>query len=170
MLAELAHRPALFNIDSPRYLFNADGMDPVGYKGPLRAILAVANFGTVAAAQHVLGLCHGVVHLRLLTAAAGDPLAGRAGHGARPAGRLPAPVRAVDHARHLVRGPDRGRPGHPAAPGWAGRGLGWRGGRSAVGGVGVLGASATVAQVGEALILPAVLCVLVAARRLAAAR
>src|SRR5579862_5622842 len=34
VLAELAYRPALFYIDSPRYLFNAEGMDPVGYKGP----------------------------------------------------------------------------------------------------------------------------------------
>src|SRR6266567_6059800 len=41
LLAQLAYRPALFYIDTTRYLYNdAPGMDPVGYKGPLRAILA----------------------------------------------------------------------------------------------------------------------------------
>jgi hypothetical protein len=56
VLTELAYRPALFYIDTTRYLYNADGMDPVGYKGPLRAILLVGNFDAVAAAQHLLGL------------------------------------------------------------------------------------------------------------------
>ena len=32
------------------------GMDPVGYKGPLRAILWAGNFDAVAAVQHLLGL------------------------------------------------------------------------------------------------------------------
>ena len=36
-------------------------MDPVGYKGPLRAILLVANFDAVAAVQHLLGLAMAVV-------------------------------------------------------------------------------------------------------------
>ena len=57
VLAQLAYRPALFYIDTSRYLYNdAQGMDPVGYKGPLRVILAVTNFNTVAAVQHLLGL------------------------------------------------------------------------------------------------------------------
>ena len=51
VLAQFAYRPALFYIDTSRYLYNAEGMDPVGYKGPLRAILFVANFGAVAAVQ-----------------------------------------------------------------------------------------------------------------------
>ena len=114
VLAELAYRPALFYIDTPRYLFNADGMDPVGYKGPLRAILAVANFDTVTAVQHLLGLAMAVVIYVLLR---------RRGVSRWLAALAMAPVlldgyqlqiRAVDHARHLVRGPDRGRPGHPA--------------------------------------------------------
>src|SRR5215467_7559345 len=49
VLAQAAYRPALFYNDAP-------GMDPLGYKGVLRAILAVANFNTVAAVQHLLGL------------------------------------------------------------------------------------------------------------------
>src|SRR5215472_5751810 len=56
VLAGLAYRPALFYIDTTRYLYNADGMDPVGYKGLLRAILLVGNFDAVAAVQHLLGL------------------------------------------------------------------------------------------------------------------
>ena len=67
VLAQFAYRPALFYIDTTRYLYNdAPGMDPVGYKGPLRAILAVANFDAVAAVQHLLGLAMAVVLYLLL--------------------------------------------------------------------------------------------------------
>jgi hypothetical protein len=66
VLAELAYRPALFYIDTTRYLYNADGMDPVGYKGLLRAILLVGNFDAVAAVQHLLGLAMAVVIYLLL--------------------------------------------------------------------------------------------------------
>ena len=41
-------------------------MDPVGYKGPLRAILFVGNFAAVAAVQHLLGLAMAVVIYVLL--------------------------------------------------------------------------------------------------------
>src|ERR1019366_150782 len=57
--------PPLY-IDTARYLYNADGNDPVGYKGPLRAILLVANFDAVAAIQHLLGLAMAVVIYLLL--------------------------------------------------------------------------------------------------------
>src|SRR5258708_39743736 len=71
VLVQLAYRPALFYIDSTRYLYNADGMDPVGYKGPLRAILLVGNFDAVAAVQHLLGPAMAVViYLLLLRRAA----------------------------------------------------------------------------------------------------
>ena len=44
LLAQFAYRPVLFYIDTARYLYNdAQGMDPVGYKGPLRVLLAVAE-------------------------------------------------------------------------------------------------------------------------------
>ena len=56
MLALLAYRPALFYIDSVKYIDSSGGNDPEGYKAPLRAILFVANFDTVAAVQHLLGL------------------------------------------------------------------------------------------------------------------
>ena len=56
VLAQLGYRPALFYIDTVRYLYNADGMDPVGYKGLLWPVLAVANLDAVAAVQHLLGL------------------------------------------------------------------------------------------------------------------
>jgi hypothetical protein len=66
-LAQVAYRPVLFYIDTTRYLYNdAPGMDPVGYKGPLRAILSVANFNTVAAVQHLLGLALAVLLYLLL--------------------------------------------------------------------------------------------------------
>jgi hypothetical protein len=61
VLAQFAYRPALFYIDSVKYLYNAQGNDPEGYKAPLRAILAVANLDTVVAIQHLLGLAVGVV-------------------------------------------------------------------------------------------------------------
>jgi hypothetical protein len=66
VLAQLAYRPALFYIDSVKYLYNADGNDPEGYKAPLRAILFVANLDTVAAIQHLLGLAMAVVIYVLL--------------------------------------------------------------------------------------------------------
>ncbi|HYS33760.1 MAG TPA: hypothetical protein VEM58_16005, partial [Streptosporangiaceae bacterium] len=57
VLAQLAYRPALLYIDTMKYLYNAyPGADPVGYKAPLRAILAVGGLSTVTAVQHLLGL------------------------------------------------------------------------------------------------------------------
>jgi hypothetical protein len=149
VLAELAYRPALFYIDTTRYLYNAGGMDPVGYKGPLRAILLVGNFDAVAAFQHVLGLAMAVVIYLLLR---------RRGVSRWLAALAIAPVLLdayqlqieqtimpdtlfealiVAGLAILLWSPDAG----------------WR--RVVCAGL-VLGASATVAQVGEALLLPAV--------------
>ncbi|HUJ07211.1 MAG TPA: hypothetical protein VLX31_13975 [Streptosporangiaceae bacterium] len=62
VLAQIAYRPALLYIDTMKYLYNAyPGADPVGYKGPLKLILAVGNLGTVTAVQHLLGLAMAVV-------------------------------------------------------------------------------------------------------------
>jgi hypothetical protein len=66
VLAEFAYRPALFYIDSVKYIYNAEGNDPEGYKAPLRAILFVANFDTAVAVQHLLGLAMAVVIYMLL--------------------------------------------------------------------------------------------------------
>ena len=57
ILALIAYRPALLYVDTLKYLYNAyPGADPVGYKAPLRAILAVGNLTTVAVVQHLLGV------------------------------------------------------------------------------------------------------------------
>jgi hypothetical protein len=55
-LVQLAYRPALFYQDTTRYLYHADGNDPVGYRVPLRAILFVGNLDTVPLVQHLLGI------------------------------------------------------------------------------------------------------------------
>ncbi len=66
VMAQFAYRPALFYIDSVKYLFNSQGNDPEGYKAPLRAVLAVANLDTVIVLQHLLALAIAVVLYRLL--------------------------------------------------------------------------------------------------------
>ena len=61
VLAQLAYRPALLYIDSVKYIYNGwPGTDPVGYKVPLKVILLFGNLGTVAAVQHLLGLAMAV--------------------------------------------------------------------------------------------------------------
>src|SRR5215470_8830450 len=66
VLALLAYRPALF-LDATRYLYNSYGNDPVGYKKPLQAILwAAGNFDAVVAVQHLLGMAMAVVIYLLL--------------------------------------------------------------------------------------------------------
>ena len=67
ILVQIAYRPALFYIDSIKYLFGAyPGDDPPGYQLVLRPFLAVANPGTVAAVQHLLGLGMAVALYALL--------------------------------------------------------------------------------------------------------
>jgi hypothetical protein len=154
--AQVAYRPALFYIDTTRYLYNdAPGMDPLGYKGVLRAILAVANFNAVAAAQHLLGLAMAVL-LYVLLLRRGCPrwLAALA--------MAPLLLDAYQIQIEQTLMPDTWfealilaglaillwRP----APGW----------RTAAAGGLVLGTSAIFAQVGEAL-LPAAVIYLLAA-------
>ena len=155
VLAQLAYRPALFYIDTTRYLYNAEGMDPVGYKGPLRAILLVANFDAVAAVQHLLGLAMAVVIYVLLL---------RRGVPRWLAALAIAPV-LLD--AYQLQAEQSVMPGTwfealivagLAILLWRPRTT-WR--TAAAAGV-VLGTSAIVAQVGEALILPAVIYLLVA--------
>jgi hypothetical protein len=66
VLAQVGYRPALFYIDTTRYLYQAHGNDPVGYRVPLRAILLVGNLATVVAVQHLLGLAMAVIIYVLL--------------------------------------------------------------------------------------------------------
>ncbi len=155
VLVQLAYRPALFYIDSERYLYNAAGMDPVGYKGPLRAILFVANFDAVAAVQHALGLAMAVViYLLLLRRGVSRWLAALA--------IAPLLLDAYQLQIEQLIMPDVWFEALIVA------GLAillWRPGtswpRTVAAGL-VLGTSATVAQVGEALLLPAVIYLLAA--------
>jgi hypothetical protein len=155
LLAQFAYRPALFYIDTARYLYDAQGMDPVGYKGPLRAILAVANFNTVVAVQHLLGLAMAVVIYLLLL---------RRGVSRWLAALAIAPVLLDAYQLQIEQTimPDVWFEAlivaglaillwRPSAS--------WR--AAAAAGI-VLGTSATVAQVGEALLLPAVIFLLAA--------
>jgi hypothetical protein len=153
VLTQMAYRPALFYIDTTRYVYNAEGMDPVGYKGPLRAILFVGNFDVVAGFQHLLGLGLAVViYLLLLRRGAPRWLSALA--------MAPVLLDAYQLQMEQTILPDTlfealivaglaillWRPGG-----------GWR--RIAAAGV-VLGSSATVVQFGEVLVLPAVIYVL----------
>jgi len=62
ILVQVAYRPALFYIDSMKYLFGAyPGNDPPGYQILIRPVLAVADPSFLAAVQHVLGLAMAVV-------------------------------------------------------------------------------------------------------------
>ncbi len=56
-LAQMAYHPAIIYIDTLKYLYdNWPGSDPVGYKLPLKAILLVGSLGTVEVVQHILGI------------------------------------------------------------------------------------------------------------------
>ncbi|MGN6794379.1 MAG: hypothetical protein ACTHJW_18495 [Streptosporangiaceae bacterium] len=154
IMAVLAYRPALFYIDTPRYLLGeAFGMDPLGYGGVLRAILAIGNFDLVVVIQHLLGMAMAVViYVLLLRRGAGRWFAALA--------IAPLLLDAYQVQIEQVLMPDV----------WleavivAGLAIllwqpdaGWR--RIVLAGF-VLGTSATVAQVGEALLLPAIIYVL----------
>jgi hypothetical protein len=153
VLAQLAYRPALFYIDSVKYLYNAEGNDPEGYKAPLRAILFVANLDTVAAIQHLLGLSMAVViYVLLLRRGASRWLAALAiapvlldGYQLQQEQTIMPTVwfeaLLVAGLAILLWRPDAG----------------WR--RVVAAGL-VLGASAIVWQVGEALVLPAAIYLL----------
>lgn len=156
VLVQFAYRPALFYIDSARYLYNAGGMDPVGYKGPLRAILFLANFDAVAAVQHLLGLAMAVLlYLMLLRRGVPRWLAALA--------IAPVLLDAYQLQIEQMVMPDvwfeamivTGLAILLWPPGQAG----WR--RVLAAGL-VLGGAATVAQVAEALLLPAVIYLLLA--------
>jgi hypothetical protein len=153
VLAQFAYRPALFYIDSVKYLYSSDGNDPEGYKLPLRAILAVANFNTVVAVQHLLGLAIAVLLYVLLL---------RRGVGRWLAALAVAPVLLdgfqLQNEQTIMPGTwfEALIVGGIAILLWRPQ-LSWR--RVVAGGI-VLGTSATVAQVGEALIPAAAIFVL----------
>jgi hypothetical protein len=154
VLAMVAYRPILFYIDSTKYLYHAGGNDPVGYRVPLRLILMVANLDTVAAVQHLLGLAMAVLIYAVLV---------RRGSPRWLAALAAAPVLLDGYElqiEHTVM-PDVWLEAlivaglalllwRPRPPLWMIAAAG-----------AVLGLSATVAQVGECLVLPAAIFVLV---------
>jgi hypothetical protein len=154
VLAELAYRPALFYIDTERYLYNAQGMDPVGYKGLLWPLLRIGNLDAVTAFQHLLGLAMAFVIYMLLL---------RRGVSRWLAALAIAPVLLDAYQLQIEQTimPDTLFEALIVAGLaillWQ-RETSWR--RVLAAGV-VLGASATVAQVGEALLVPAVIYLLV---------
>ena len=68
VLAQFSYGPALLYIDSVKYLYGAwPGADPLGYDVPLKLILAVGNLSAVEVVQHVLMLATALtVYLVLL--------------------------------------------------------------------------------------------------------
>ena len=63
----MAYHPAIFYIDSIKYLYRGwQGSDPLGYKVPLKIVLAIGDLGTVTALQHLIGLGIGVALYMLL--------------------------------------------------------------------------------------------------------
>jgi hypothetical protein len=154
----VAYRPAIFYIDTPRYLLNAvPGMDPDGYGAVLKAILAIGNLDLVAVIQHLLGLAIAVVLYVLLV---------RRGAWRWLAALAVAPVLLDAYQVQIEQAlmPDVWFEAMIVAGlailVWR-PGTGWR--RVLAAGI-VLGTSATIAQVGEALLVPAVIFVLAAAR------
>ncbi len=153
----MAYRPAIFYIDTPRYLTNSvPGMDPDGYGAVLKAILAAGNLDLVVVLQHLAGLAIAVtVYVVLLRRGVWRWLAALA--------IAPVLLDAYQVQIEQALMPDvwfevlivAGL----AILAWR-PGTGWR--RVLAAGL-VLGASATIAQVGEALLLPAVIFVLAAA-------
>jgi hypothetical protein len=61
LLAQLAYHPALLYVDTLKYLYGAwPAADPLGYKLILKPILLVGDLGTVAVIQHLAGLAMAV--------------------------------------------------------------------------------------------------------------
>ncbi len=155
VLAEIAYRPALLYIDSLKYLYGAwPGNDPLGYNVVLRGLLLAGNLAMVVAVQHLLGLAMGLLLYLVLT---------RRGVPRWLAALAAAPVLLDGYQLQIEQTimPDVWFEACIVA------GLAlllWRprpGPRLIVAGGLVLGLSAPFAQVGQILILPALLFVLI---------
>jgi hypothetical protein len=77
VLAQIAYHPALVYVDTLKYLYGASpGSEPLGYTAILRVILVAGDLGAVAAVQHLLGLAMAVaLYAVLLRRGAPDWLA-----------------------------------------------------------------------------------------------
>jgi hypothetical protein len=56
VITQIAYRPALFYIDSYKYLTGSSGIDPEGYRFLMAPVLWAGNLAVVPALQHLLGL------------------------------------------------------------------------------------------------------------------
>src|ERR1700676_1002385 len=156
VLAQIAYRPALLYIDSIKYLYGAyPGNDPPGYLLVLKPFLAVGNLDVVAAVQHLLGLGMAVTLYvvmcrrgipRWLAALATAPILLDAYQLQIEQTIMPDTLFEALIVTGLV------------ILLWAPRPTRWM----IIGGGIALGASATVAEIGEFLILPAVIYLLAA--------
>jgi hypothetical protein len=157
ILTQVSFGPALLYIDSVKYLYGAwPGADPLGYDIPLKLILTVGDLGTVEAVQHLLGLAMAVT-LYLLLLRRGVPVwlsALAMGPVLLDAYQLQMEATIMPDVwfeAAIVAG--------LAVLLWKPRPSVWT---CMVGGV-LLGGSATIRQVGEILIVPAVIFVVAAA-------
>jgi hypothetical protein len=67
VLVLMAYHPALLYTDTLKYLYGAwSGADPIGYTAILKPILLVGDLGTVALVQHLVGLAIAVAIYALL--------------------------------------------------------------------------------------------------------
>jgi len=157
VLVMVAYRPALLYVDTLKYLYSSwAGSDPVGYKVPLKLILLVGNLQTVVAVQHLLGLAMAVALYAVLV---------RRGTARWLAAIAIAPVLLDAYQLQMEQTimPDVWFEALIVA-GLAA--LLWKPvlstGSCVAGGI-ILGSCATVRQVGEILVVPAVIFVIAAA-------
>ena len=66
VLTEVAYRPALLYIDSAKYLVGSGGTAPEGYQVLLRLVVPVGGLALVAAVQHAFGLAIAIAVYALL--------------------------------------------------------------------------------------------------------
>ena len=66
VLTEVAYRPALLYIDSAKYLVSSGGTAPEGYQVLLRLLVPVGGLALVAAVQHAFGLAMAIAVYALL--------------------------------------------------------------------------------------------------------
>ncbi|MHB1433966.1 MAG: hypothetical protein ACYCVZ_17860, partial [Streptosporangiaceae bacterium] len=156
-LALAAYHPALLYPDTLKYLAGAwPGADPMGYAVILRVILAGSDLGTVVLAQHLAGLAIGlVIYLVVLRAGGSRLLAAVA--------MAPVLLDAYQVQIEQMVMPDVWfevlAVAGLAALAWT-TAPSWR--RLAAAGL-LLGVSAIVRQIGEALLLPALVYLIVLA-------
>jgi hypothetical protein len=66
VMTQLAYRPALIYIDTPKYLITSDGSEPEGYRVFVRPLERIGGLGLVTVSQHLMGLGMGMALYVLL--------------------------------------------------------------------------------------------------------